>query len=177
MSIEPTSSTVNEFILRLMWGLRNKLSYSDDSCYIVGMPLFVEGMSPDTLQISAGPLVNDTTIDGGQQGGGTQKRLSINLDFWHTCKMDMPRMSQEMLTEEAKGMNDWASRVRDALKMTTLGGTSLEPVRWDGETGFVWYAMELGVGRKTMTVSATYREALPTEFTLTSEDCRPRLPS
>ncbi len=160
---------------RLMWGLRNTMQLSNDSCYVIFAPLYIKGMSPRTLQISGGGSVDDTTEDGGQQGGSIQRRFRMRISFWNTVKMDMPLMSETALLEDALGFKEWMKSVRDRLGLTTLGGASLEPLRFDGETDPVWHDVALGVGVAYMNISATYRADMPTIFTLNDDDCQPRI--
>lgn len=163
-------TTPLEIVGRLAAGLRSTLCFNEATCYSILEPTYTDAQPATVLQIVPNPTGTEEAGYGGQEGGDLQRRLSVNLVVWRRMKLDRHLRSDQILVREAQGMIDLIESVRSILALTTLGGCTLEPVRWDGSGKTSWHnapdGKDRGVVFRVLRVSATWREALPTTITM-----------
>lgn len=165
-----SDTTPSLIIQRIVRGLRTKMSLTEDQVYECVAPTYVEGQPPLVIQVCPGA---DTTEGGGrgaQEGGGLGRRMMVNLTVWSRVLLDQHGRSEQALVESANGLIDLSETIRGHLAMTTLGGATTSPVRYEAMTTPAFYDIDAGVVRRDLSFSAEYWEDLPTTVTLTAAD-------
>lgn len=155
-----------EIVQRVVAGIRSVMCFNAATCYPILEPTYIESQPATVIQVIPAGTTTEESGMGGQEGGDIQRRMSIQLVVWRRMKMDRHLRSDQILTREAAGMLDLVESLRSIFALTTLGGVTLEPVRWDGSAKTMWKDPDQGVAMKMLNISATWRQKLPQTITL-----------
>lgn len=150
--------------------LRNKVPLTEDQAYVSAVSAYIEGQNDLVVQIIGGDVSPDFSPEGGQEGGGLQRALTVTLSCWFRKKFDMHGRNDFALTEASDGILDFMQQLRRLFRYTNLGGLLIGPVWYSGETATATFDADRGILRREMNFSAPFRETMPRQETLTRDD-------
>lgn len=154
------------FVERMVEGVRHILDMGEADCYPSVSAEYIEGQNLQTIQIIPGSMSQDTTEEGGQMGGSTHCRMTIDLAYWLRLHTDMHDPSENALIDAADGVLDTMTKLRNGFALTTLGGILLEPLRWENESDTTMMDADKSIFLRKMTFSGCWREANKSTITL-----------
>lgn len=150
--------------------LRNMVPLTEDQAYVAAVSTYVDGQHDLVVQIVPGDVGPDFSPDGGQEGGGLQRRMAVVLSCWFRVKFDQHGYTAFALMETANGILDFMQQLRRLYRYTNFGGLCLEPIWYDGETATTIYNADQGILRREMNFAAAFRETMPRQETITRDD-------
>ncbi len=157
------TAVTNAIIAYVVNGLQTGLSMTGAQIYPSIIPAYIPGQNPQIVQVVAGPVQNlDETPIGAQAGGCQLYRFYFDCVYWLRLQIDMPYASADMLQKASIGQLDFMRQLRSQFEFTYLGNPttganlSVEPVRFENETGSIWSDEDSGVVQRTMTFSCVF---------------------
>jgi hypothetical protein len=158
MSTDPSQIVAD----RLVDAVMSLTGFTESQVYVSIQAAYIEGQSPQTVQVIPGGDSPDEVDEGGWPGGTMLiTRQQFDLVYWLRIKLDQFKRSEQVLENAARGTINMVAALRQGLLNTTLGGASLAPLRYERTSEVSWYDEDSGVAQVTVTFSANYAQELP----------------